>query len=265
VAVLAALAAMPLWAQWRLEGPVRQGALVRGYAEPGSVVRFQGRAVRVSAEGYFLIGFGRDAPSTAELVVIPPGGEAEPRLLQVEQRAYQEQRIDGLPPRKVEPGAEDLQRIRSEAALVAAARRRDTAETYFASDFIWPVQGIVTGIYGSRRILNGQPRRPHYGVDIAAAEGTPVKSPAPGVVALVHEDMFFSGGTLVIDHGHGLSSTLIHLHRILVEEGAVVTQGQVVAEVGATGRATGPHLDWRVNLFKARLDPELIAGPPPGR
>ena len=139
-------------------------------------------------------------------------------------------------------------------------RRRPTI---FLAGFIWPLQGPITGVYGSQRILNGEPRRPHFGVDVAAPTGTPVVAPADAIVTLVHPDMYFSGGTLIMDHGHGLSSTFIHLHKVLVEEGQVVKQGDVVAEVGATGRVTGPHLDWRMNLFTVRIDPELLVPPMP--
>ena len=245
----------------QLEGELRQGALVQGRTRPGDRVEFNGTLVRVDAEGRFLIGFGRDAPPQAELIIYSRYAMPERHMLAIQQRSYQEQHIDGLPARMVTPPAEALQRIRREAALVAAARRIATPASYFATGFYWPIKtGIITGIYGSRRILNGEPRRPHYGIDIAAPAGTPVYAPAAGIVSLVHEDMYFTGGTLIIDHGHGLSSTMIHLQQILVAEGARVAIGQLVGEVGATGRATGPHLDWRINLFETRLDPELIPG-----
>jgi murein DD-endopeptidase MepM/ murein hydrolase activator NlpD len=129
--------------------------------------------------------------------------------------------------------------------------------------FIWPVTGRISGVYGSQRILNGKPKRPHYGVDIAAPTGTPVKAPADGVVSLVHNDMFYSGGTLIVDHGHGLSTTYMHLHKILVKKGQRVKQGDVIAQVGATGRVTGPHLHWGMNWFDTRLDPSLLVPPMP--
>ena len=171
------------------------------------------------------------------------------------------QRIDGLPPKKVSPSKEDMKRIRKEYAMVRDARARDDAREDFLGGFVWPVKGRISGVYGSQRILNGQPRRPHFGVDVAAPVGTLVRAPAPGIVTLTHDDMFFSGGTLIIDHGHGLSSTFIHLNAILVKEGERVSQGDPIAEVGATGRVTGPHLDWRMNLQGARLDPQLLVEP----
>ena len=248
----------------RLDGPRTQGALLRGRVAPGSVVEFDGTPVRISEDGWFLIGFGRDAPPEATLEVRYPDGRRERQLLEVKPREYDIQRIDGLPERKVTPRSEeDLARIAADVALVKEARRTDDARTDFLDGFDWPLKGRITGVYGSQRILNGEPRRPHYGIDIAAPTGTKVLAPAGGVVTLAHPDMFFSGGTLIVDHGHGLSSAFLHLSRILVEKGERVTQGQPIAEVGSGGRSTGAHLDWRINLFSRRLDAALLAGPMP--
>lgn len=245
------------------QGRFVQGGLVVGRTVPGASVTFQGTPIRVSPDGLFVIGFDRDAPPSATLVLQPPGGAVETREVAVEKREYDIQRIDGLPPRKVNPNPDDLKRIQQEAALVKNARAQDAARTDFARPFIWPVTGRISGVFGSQRILNGEPRRPHYGIDIAAPAGTPVVAPADGVVRLVHPDMFFSGGTLIIDHGHGVSTSYLHLQTILVKEGDAVEQGDVVAKVGATGRVTGPHLDWRVNWFQNRLDPALLVPPMP--
>ena len=247
----------------RLDGPRVQGGLLRGRVPPGSTVEYEGDAVRVSADGWFLVGFGRDAPPEAELVVVRPDGRRERKALKVERREYDVQRIDGLPPSKVTPSEEDLARIREEVRIVKQARTIDDSRTDFLSGFQWPVNGRISGVYGSQRILNGEPRRPHFGIDIAAPRGTKVVAPTDGVVTLVHPDMYFSGGTMIIDHGHGLSSAFLHLSRILVDKGERVAQGQVIAEVGSTGRSTGPHLDWRINLFDRRLDPSLLVGPMP--
>ena len=244
-----------------LDGPLQQGGLVKGQVEPGAQVFFEGRAVRISREGLFLIGFDRDAPSEAALKVVFPDGSQEFRKLRIAPRQYQIQRIDGLPSAQVSPPEEDLTRTREEAALINKIRERDDPRTDFLTGFIWPLQGPITGVYGSQRILNGEPRRPHYGVDIAAPVGTPVRAPADGVVTLAHSEMFFSGGTLVLDHGHGLSSAFLHLNRILVTEGEAVSQGALIAEVGATGRVTGAHLDWRINLFQSYLDPQFLVAP----
>jgi len=248
-----------LWAgTLELQGQPVQGGLMQGRTDPGTEVTFDGRPVRVSKDGVFLIGFGRDAPAQTKLVATFTDGSREWRELKVGQRKYKIQRIDGLPPRKISPSEEDLARIHRESALIKEARAQDDARTDFLKGFIWPAKGRISGVYGSQRILNGEPRRPHYGLDIAAPVGTLVVAPASGIVTLTHLDMFYSGGTLILDHGHGLSSTFIHLHRILVKEGQYVRQGDVIAEIGATGRVTGPHLDWRINLFKRRLDPQLI-------
>jgi murein DD-endopeptidase MepM/ murein hydrolase activator NlpD len=246
-----------------LTGTATQGGLLVGRAPGATAVEFEGRAVRVSPAGVFLVGFGRDAPPTAELVVTGPDGNKTRRLIEVAQRDYRIQRIDGLPESKVTPPAAVLERIRAEGEKVGAARAVDDPRTDFLDGFIWPLTGRISGVYGSQRILNGEPRRPHYGVDVAAETGTPVMAPADAVVRLAEPDLYFSGGTLIMDHGHGLTSTFIHLSKILVAEGQAVRRGEIVAEVGATGRATGPHLDWRMNLFDTRLDPQLLTAPMP--
>jgi murein DD-endopeptidase MepM/ murein hydrolase activator NlpD len=185
------------------------------------------------------------------------------RALAVASRSYDIQRIDGLPDRQVTPAPEDLLRIREDQAAVARARARDTAEPFFKSGFIWPAIGPISGVYGSQRILNGEPRQPHYGVDVAAPEGTPIVAAAPGIVSLAHPAMFFTGKTVAIDHGHGLNSVYSHLATITVADGERVAQGQVIGTLGGTGRVTAPHLDWRVNLFDIRLDPALLVPPMP--
>lgn len=196
-------------------------------------------------------------------VQAPQGGIAK-HPISIKPRQYDIQRIDGLPPKKVTPTAKaDLARIRADIALVRKVRRRDDPRTDFDQPFIWPVLGRISGVYGSQRILNGNPRRPHFGVDIAVPTGTPVKAPADGVVSMAHDDMFYSGGTLIVDHGHGISTVYMHLSKILVAEGTQVRQGDVIAQVGATGRVTGPHLHWGMNWFETRLDPSLLVSPMP--
>jgi murein DD-endopeptidase MepM/ murein hydrolase activator NlpD len=238
-----------------------QGVLIIGRTEPGTTVTMDGSAVRVSEGGVFLLGFGRDAPSTARLIANFPDGSRAQRDLRVAQRSYQVQRVDGLAPSKVSPSEEDMVRIRQDIALVRKARARDDPREDFLAGFQWPVKGRISGVYGSQRILNGKPRRPHFGVDVAAPVGAIVRAPANGVVTLAHDDMFFSGGTLIVDHGHGLSSSFLHLSAILVKEGDRIGQGDAIAKVGATGRVSGPHLDWRMNLLGNRLDPQLLVGP----
>jgi hypothetical protein len=252
--------ALPAWAQ-KLDGNLTQGGLVIGKVDPTTSVSFQGKALRVSPDGIFVMGFDRDAPLKDVLKLCYADGKEEHHTISLLRRNYNIERIDGLPPNLVEPKPQDRERINGEIAMVKKARQRDDPRTDFIQDFIWPVKGKITGVYGSQRILNGKPRRPHYGVDLAAPIGTPVKAPADGVVSLLHPDMFFSGGTLIIDHGHGLSSSFLHLNKILVREGQGVKQGEVIAQVGATGRVTGSHLDWRMNWFDKRIDPTLLVPP----
>lgn len=244
-----------------LKGTATQGALLRGHVAPGAKVVYGDEVLQVSPEGYFLLGFGRDAPLESELLIELPNGERRTHVLSLEKRAYEEQHIDGLPQSKVTPSQKDLDRIWAEQKLLNAARARNDARTDFLTDFIWPVTGRISGVYGSRRVLNGVPKRPHLGVDIAAPQGTPVVAPADGVVSLVYNDMFYTGGTLMLQHGHGLSTMYVHLSRILVKKGQEVKQGDKIAEVGMTGRATGPHLHWAMTLHNVFLDPALLVGP----
>lgn len=247
-----------------LEGEPIQGGLILGKTLPGSRVSQDGQPVRVSTSGDFLVGFTRDAPPSSQLEVVLPDGRQLGREFTVAKREYRIQRIDGLPKRKVTPRTpEDLARIRRDATLVNRARRRDDDRQDFLAGFDWPVLGPISGVYGSQRILNGKPRRPHFGVDIAVPTGTPVRAPAPGIVTLAEPDMFFSGGTLMLDHGHKLSSSFLHLSKLLKKVGDRVEKGDVIAEVGATGRVTGPHLDWRMNLRDRRIDPQLLVPPMP--
>ena len=254
----------PVWAQdLTLEGALSQGGLVTGQTRPGAEVRLDGRQVRVGADGRFLIGFGREAAPEALLELTLPDGTRARRTLSIEQRSYDIQRIDGLPQEKVTPPEEVLARIAAERAMVAKARQGDRPEPWFETGFVWPVVGPISGVYGSQRILNGEPKWPHFGVDVAVPVGTPVVAPADGLVVLAHHDMYYSGGTVLLDHGHGLTSSYLHLHEVSVEEGQMLRQGERLGSVGATGRVTGAHLDWRFNWFDRRLDPELIVGPMP--
>jgi murein DD-endopeptidase MepM/ murein hydrolase activator NlpD len=246
-----------------LEGQLIQGGLVRGQVAPGSAVWLDGRELRVSADGWFVFGFDRDAPERAELVVRHADGREHRRPLVIATRTYDVQRIDGLPPRQVTPGEEDLARIEAEARLIEAAKLRDTDGLGFAQEVAWPALGPISGVYGSQRILNGEPRAPHRGLDVAAPPGTPVGAMAQGVVSLAEPDMYFTGGTVMVDHGHGLHSIYVHLRNVLVEVGQEVGQGGVLGTVGATGRATGPHLHWGIYWFERAEDPALLVGPMP--
>ncbi len=261
IALLLLLVALPILADLSLEGSFTQGGLLEGRVTPGAKVLLNGSPIRTSEEGVFLIGFGRDEPLESKLKVLYSDGSVEIRKIELVKRQYDIQRVDGLPPSKVTPPEHDWKRIKAEGALVKQARRQDDKRTDFLGGFKWPAIGRISGVYGSQRVLNGKPRWPHFGVDVAGPVGTKVVAPADGLVTLVHRNMFYSGGTLIVDHGHGLSSSFLHLSKILVSEGDYVKQGTLIAEIGATGRASGPHLDWRMNLFKKRLDPALLVGP----
>ena len=241
-----------------LDGNLIQGGLTLGTAPPGTELRLNDRAVRVAEDGAFVFGFGRQAPERATLHVRYPDGTRETRQLEVKSRQYETQRINGLPSRMVTPSEETLKRIRRENSWIADVRRLDTDRPYYRTGFVWPAIGPVSGVYGSQRILNGEPRRPHYGLDIAAGQGAPVYSPADGVIALAEKDLYFTGGTVMIDHGYGITSVMSHMESVSVSVGQSVRQGDAIGTVGATGRATGPHLDWRVNWFEVRLDPALL-------
>ena len=247
-----------------LTGAATQGGLILGQARPDQQIFIDDSKVMVSSTGVFVIGFGRDAAAHSVLRVQDPDGKSHTLQLAVEQRQYDIQRIDGLPQEQVTPPAEVLERIRNDGKLVAAARKLQDDRLDFTAHFQWPATGPISGVYGSQRVLNGEPRRPHFGVDVAADVGASVVAPAPGIITLAHPDLYFSGGTLIIDHGHGLSSTFLHLSKLEVEVGQRVEQGQLVARVGATGRVTGPHLDWRMNLRGVRVDPQLLVQGLPG-
>jgi len=243
-----------------LQGEAVQGGLMFGDCGAGCRVTFDDTDILVAPDGRFVIGFDRDEAGSRKLRVSQADGSEQVMTLEVAARDYAIERVDGLPPQTVTPDPEALERIREEAAMVAAARARRDPQAGYGSGFTWPAAGRISGVYGSQRILNGEPRRPHYGLDIAAPTGSAVYAPADGVVTLAYEDMYFSGGTLVLDHGQGLSSSFLHLSRLLVEAGTVVRQGDLIAEIGATGRASGPHLDWRMNWLDRRVDPQLLVG-----
>ena len=237
---------------------VPQGALVIGKVAPGSSVRYAGRELRVTRDGNVALGVGRDEPGPVQIDVRARDGQHERIAIEVVPRDWPIERVDGVPPKTVEPPPDIAERIRREQARVVAARARDDARDDFLSHFTWPVEGRISGRFGNQRIYNGTPKSPHSGMDIAVPQGTPVQAPAGGVVTFADSDLYLTGGTLLIDHGHGVSSNFLHLSRIDVKTGDRVEQGDIVGAVGKTGRATGPHLHWGMNWFKVRLDPLLL-------
>ncbi|WP_242107254.1 M23 family metallopeptidase [Luteimonas aquatica] len=237
---------------------VSQGALVLGKVPVGSTVRYAGRELRPTPYGTVVFGVGRDEKGPLALQVRRPDGGTDAVSIAVTPRDWPLERVDGVPPRTVNPPPEIVRRIEREQALVVAARQRDDDRGDFAQPFQWPVRGRISGRFGNARVYNGQPGAGHSGMDIAAPAGTPVKAPAAGVVTFAAPDLYLTGGTLLIDHGHGVSSNFLHLSRIDVKLGDRVQQGQTVAAVGATGRATGPHLHWGMNWFDVRIDPLLV-------
>jgi murein DD-endopeptidase MepM/ murein hydrolase activator NlpD len=240
------------------DGEFTQGGLVIGQLQAGQSVSYEGRKLQITSGNQFLLGFGRNAPAEVSIVVYDADNQSETINLRITPRNYNIQKIEGVPSNTVTPPNSVLQRIKQDAALVKQARKLVSNKQDFLGGFIKPANGPVTGVYGSQRFYNGVPKSPHYGIDYAAPIGTSVIAPADGVVTFAHNDLFYSGGTLILDHGHGLSSTFLHLSEILVKPNQVVRSGTVIARIGATGRATGPHLDWRMNWLNQRIDPELV-------
>lgn len=246
-----------------LTGALEQGGLARGRVAPDTVLSLDGRKVRVAADGQFIVGFGRDAPRRMALTATFSDGRQHAQEIAIRRHEYQIQRIDGLPPQMVTPEPATMARIKEEGAKIRAARATDSDQLYFEAPFEWPAVGPISGVYGSQRILNGEPRAPHLGTDVAAPTGTPIKAAASGTVTLAERDLYFTGGTVIIDHGYGLSTIYQHMSRLDVTPGQKIEQGETIGAVGATGRVTGPHLHWGVSWYEVPLDPQLIVGPMP--
>ena len=242
---------------------VQQGALVRGQTAPGSTVSLHGKALRVAPDGRFAFGLGRDENRNAMVVIQHPDGRRERIEVAVKKRDWPVERVSGVPQKTVDPPPDIAARIAREQAAVAAQRQQDAPRTDAFVDFIWPVAGRISGRFGRQRIYNGQPGAPHSGTDIAVPQGTPIRAPAGGVVVVAEPDLYLTGGTVLIDHGHGVGSNFLHLSRLDVVLGQRLEQGDVIGAVGATGRATGPHLHWGLTWFATRLDPQLLDLPAP--
>lgn len=245
-----------------LNGKFTQGALLRGQAPAGAKVTLNGETVQTNKDGKFVVGFEREAPLQQTLVVKLDNGQKWQRDITLEKREYNIQRIDGLEQKMVSPPAEVTARIKQDNINVANARSGNTDLDALFTRFEWPAKGVISGVYGSQRILNGVPKWPHYGLDIANETGTPVYAPVDGVVTMA-DDLYYSGNTLILDHGMRVFSTFLHMDTITVEVGETVKQGEQIGTIGSTGRSTGPHLDWRINLGNTRLDPQtIISGSP---
>lgn len=241
-----------------LSSNVKQGALILGKTKPDSDVKVNNKVLAVSKNGDFAFGFGRDEVQPHTVTVTHKSGQVETQTLIPEPREYNIQRINGIKKSIMKPNPVAVSRSRKDNGQIKQVRKTLSNNTAFANGFIAPINGAITGVYGSQRVFNGEKKRPHFGLDYAGKTGDPVKAPADGEVLLWVPDMFYSGGTMIIDHGHGVTSTFLHLSASKVKPGDFVKQGDVVASVGASGRATGAHLDWRINWFDVRLDPALV-------
>ena len=239
-------------------GKFIQGHFIIGKTESGSQIYIDNKEVKVSKDGFFAFGLDRDRKY--DVVILSIKDQKKKKIIKkVKKRKYNIQRIDGLEPKKVTPPEEVYERIKNENKLIVAAREINSDLDFFKNKFILPLDNaIITGVYGSQRILNGKPRWPHYGIDFAGDLGTPIKAMASGVVTLAEKDLYFTGATLIFDHGHGISTLYMHLNEIFVEKGDIVKQGEIIGTVGSSGRSTGPHLDVRLNWFGTRLDPATI-------
>ena len=239
------------------KGKFLQGHFIIGITDPSAQILIGKKKIKVSKEGYFVFGIDRDRKFDLVITKIKDG-KKEKIIKKVLKRKYNIQRIDGLEENKVTPPESVYKRIKEENNKIGEARAINSDLPFFKDQFIMPVQGIISGVYGSQRILNGKPRWPHYGIDIAAKQGTKIKSSATGIVTMSETDLYYTGGTIIMDHGHGISTIYSHLSKINVNVGDEILQGEVIGKVGSTGRSTGPHLDFRINWFQTRLDPMSV-------
>ena len=238
-------------------GNFSQGNFILGKTKPNTKIIVNKTEVRVSKDGYFVFGIDRDRKYDLVITKIS-NGKKEKIVKKILKRKYKIQRIDGLPENKVTPPESVYKRIKAENNRIGEARSINSELNFFKDKFIMPVDGIITGVYGSQRILNGKPKWPHYGIDIAAKQGTQIKSSATGIVTMAEDDLYYTGGTIIMDHGHGISTIYSHLENVLVSVGDKINQGDIIGTVGSTGRSTGPHLDFRINWFQTRLDPMSV-------
>ena len=238
-------------------GKFIQGHFIIGKTDPKSKIIIDKKEVKVSKDGFFVFGIDRDRKFDILITKIN-NNKKEKIIKKIFKRKYKIQRIDGLPENKVTPPEEVYKRIKKENNAIGEARAINSNLVFFKEQFIMPVEGIITGVYGSQRILNGKPRWPHYGIDIAANQGTMILSSGTGIVTMAEDDLYYTGGTIIMDHGHGISTIYSHLENVMVSVGDKINKGDVIGTVGSTGRSTGPHLDFRINWFQTRLDPMSV-------
>ena len=239
------------------KGKFLQGHYIIGITDPSAKIIVDKKNVKVSQDGYFVFGIDRDRKFDVTITKIIDG-KKEKIIKKVLKRKYNIQRIDGLEESKVTPPESVYKRIKEENNKIGEARAINSDLPFFKNQFIMPVEGIISGVYGSQRILNGKPKWPHYGIDIAAKKGTKIKSSATGIVTMAEKDLYYTGGTVIMDHGHGISTIYSHLESLNVNVGDEILQGDIIGTVGSTGRSTGPHLDFRINWFQTRLDPMSV-------
>ena len=239
------------------QGKFTQGHFILGKTDPKAKIKVNKKEVKVSKDGFFVFGIGRDRKFDLTFTKTLDG-KISKITKKVLKRKYNIQRIDGLAENKVTPPESVYKRIKKENNAIGEARAINSNLLFFKEKFVMPVEGIISGVYGSQRILNGKPRWPHYGIDIAAKQGTMIKSSGAGVVTMAEDDLYYTGGTIIMDHGHGISTIYSHLENVLVSVGDQINQGDIIGTVGSTGRSTGPHLDFRVNWFQTRLDPMSV-------
>ena len=239
------------------KGKFLQGHFIVGITNPSAKIIIDKKEVKVSKDGFFAFGIDRDRKFDLTITKIQDG-KKEKIVKKVLKRKYNIQRIDGLEESKVTPPESVYKRIKEENNKIGKARAINSDLPFFKNQFIMPVKGIISGVYGSQRILNGKPKWPHYGIDIAAKKGTMIKSSGSGTVTMAEDDLYYTGGTIIMDHGHGISTIYSHLESVMVSVGDKINQGDIIGTVGSTGRSTGPHLDFRVNWFQTRLDPMSV-------
>ena len=239
------------------KGKFLQGHYIIGITDPSAEIIIDKKKIKVSKDGYFVFGIGRDRKFDLTITQFIDG-EKKKIIKKILKRKYNIQKIDGLEESKVTPPESVYKRIKEENNKIGEARAINSDLPFFKNQFIMPVKGIISGVYGSQRILNGKPKWPHYGIDIAAKKGTKIQASSTGLVTMAEPDLYYTGGTIIMDHGHGISTIYSHLESINVKVGDEVLQGDIIGTVGSTGRSTGPHLDFRINWFQTRLDPMSV-------